>query len=297
MKTSQGLIVDLKGGLYKVKEHKTNFIYKVKGRGKLRYNNLSPVVGDNVIFSIEDNVALSGSIEEILERKNKLERPNVANIDKAIIVSSVTEPYLNDYIIDKMLFIIEFNNIEPILVFTKIDLLNKLKENKRAEVKAKINDYKKIGYEIIESSWKNFEKDKILKILEQNKVYVITGQTGVGKSTFLNNLNNNLNLKTDEISKALGRGKHTTRHVELLEVVPYVYIVDTPGFSSFDISNINSNQKSYIMTPFKKYLNKCKFNNCMHINEPGCEVKKDLEKNNFSLRLYKNYLKILNEFD
>ncbi|NQX83874.1 MAG: ribosome small subunit-dependent GTPase A [Mycoplasmataceae bacterium] len=286
-----GLVISLQGGLYKVKYN--NSFYFCKGRGNLRYKNTSPVVGDYVKITILDKEKDTGVIESIEERKNYMTRPNVANVDNAIIVSSIHEPYLNDYIIDKMLMLVEYKGINPILVFTKMDLIEK---TKKEEVLEKIEMYQKIGYEVylVDNSTSGGVKE-FSSALSKNSISVITGQTGVGKTTIINNINANLDLNTGETSKSLGRGKHTTRHSEMHELLPDVFIIDTPGFSSFLSEGINLDNINYITRDFKQYINKCKFNNCMHINEPGCYIKQMIEEGSFYKRRYTNYLKIVNE--
>ena len=287
----EGLVINLQGGLYKVKTS-NDLIFNCKASGNLRHKKINPVVGDKVKIDIIDEKKLTGYLVEVFDRKNKLTRPNVSNVDYALIVNSAVEPNFNDYLLDKMLFVIENNNIEPIIIFTKLDLLKEDDKNYN-EVINEIKIYKKY-YKVIETNKDLFEIEKILKY---NSISVITGQTGVGKSTLLNKLNKDLNLNTSEISKTLGRGKHTTRDSKLLEIFKDKYIIDTPGFSSFDLSNIEMNQIGFVTKPFKQYLNKCKFNNCKHINEPKCEVKKDLENNKFEQSLYNNYLKIVSEIN
>lgn len=288
----KGLIIKLQGGLYTVKtENKT---YTAKGRGVLRHNNESPVVGDNIEMTIVDEEKSYGVIESIDERKNKMIRPNVANIDNAIVVTSIHEPYLNDYILDKMLMLIEAKEINPIIVFTKMDLIDKV--SKPEEVRERIAIYKKIGYDVVEvDNTKGTGVSDLIDFLKIGTISVITGQTGVGKSTIINSINSSLKIDTGEISKSLGRGRHTTRHSELHELVDNVYIIDTPGFSSFDAEGLDVSEMNFVLKEFRENINKCKFNNCMHINEPGCYIKQAVENKEISRRRYTNYLKIIQE--
>ena len=247
-------------------------LYVCKPRGKFRINNLTPLVGDIVEFDENNNYIL-----EIKERKNSLVRPSVANIDQVVIITSVKDPDFSSNLLDKLLVVIEYNNIKPIICFTKLDLLN------NEEINNIIKYYKKIGYEV----YLNDELDKIKKIFK-DKITVFTGQSGAGKSTLLNKLDEDLNLKTDDISYALGRGKHTTRHVELLNLYGGL-VADTPGFSAIDLSSLSDIQ---IRDAFIEFNNECKYRDCMHLNEDGCNVIKRLNKDILPSR-YENYVKFL----
>ena len=200
--------------------------------------NLTPLVGDEVEINNEHYIL------EIKPRKNELTRPAIANIDEAVIITSLKEPDFSSNLLDKLLAIIEFNNIKPIIIFTKYDLLT---QEEKQEINVYIDYYKKIGYE----TYMNDELKQISKIFK-NKVSVFTGQTGAGKSTLLNNLNKKLNLKTDKISLALGRGKHTTRHTELLEVAGGL-VADTPGFSAIDFKEMTNEDIRDNFVEFNKY--------------------------------------------
>ena len=249
--------------------------YTCKPRGKFRNDKITPLVGDNVIIDIDDKYIL-----EIKERRNMLVRPSVANIDQAIIVTSAKEPDFSTNLLDKLLVIISYNNIEPIICLTKLDLLN---ESELEQINKYIDYYRSIGYTVIT----NDDKKELKKILK-NKVTVITGQSGAGKSTLLNRLDKNLELKTNEISKALGRGKHTTRHVELYDIYDG-FVVDTPGFSAIDLSNIPKVAIRDNMIEMFNNLEECKYRDCMHIKEDGCAVKKKIENNEILQSRYENY--------
>jgi len=251
--------------------------YTCKARGKFRKEKITPLVGDNCIFDPEKKYII-----EILERKTELVRPPVANIDQAVIITSAKEPDFSSNLLDKLLCIIEFNNITPIIFFTKLDLLE---DKEKQDIENIIEYYKNIGYKV----YKNTELEDIKKIFK-NKITVFTGQSGAGKSTLLNRLNSKLNLKTDEISKALGRGKHTTRHVELLEMYDGL-IADTPGFSSISFIEMKNEDIRDNFIEFNKYRDKCEYKDCMHISETNCEIKRQLENNNILNSRYENYLK------
>lgn len=255
-----------------------NKLYTCKPRGKFRISNLTPLVGD--IVEIDNN---NNYIIDIKKRKNSLIRPSVSNIDKAIIVTSV-KPKLDTNLLDKLLVLTMYNNIEPVICFTKLDLLN-LEELK--EINSIINYYESIGYVTV----KNTEIDKIKSILKNN-LSVFVGQSGAGKSSLLNKLDSKLELKTNEISKALGRGKHTTRHVELFEVCEGL-VVDTPGFSSLDLSSLSNMDIRDNMKEMFDNLDKCKYRDCMHYKEDGCYVKSLVNNNVILKSRYDNYISFL----
>lgn len=255
-----------------------NKLYTCKPRGKFRISNLTPLVGD--IVEIDNN---NNYIIDIKKRKNSLIRPSVSNIDKAIIVTSV-KPKLDTNLLDKLLVLTMYNNIEPVICFTKLDLLN-LEELK--EINNVINYYDSIGYVTV----KNTEIDKIKSILKNN-LSVFVGQSGAGKSSLLNKLDSKLELKTNEISKALGRGKHTTRHVELFEVCEGL-VVDTPGFSSLDLSSLSNMDIRDNMKEMFDNLDKCKYRDCMHYKEDGCYVKSLVDDNVILKSRYDNYISFL----
>ena len=252
-----------------------NNYYNCKARGRFRKDNIIPLVGDHVIFDEKEKY-----IKEIKTRKNMLIRPSVANIDQALIVTSVKEPELSTVLLDKMLTIISYNNIKPIICFTKTDLLN---EKEILEFTKLKDYYESIGYQTVI----NIEKETILKLFK-NKVTVFTGQSGAGKSTLLNNLDKNLTLKTGEISKVLGRGKHTTRHTELFQVASG-FVVDTPGFSSLDFNEMTKMDIRDNMNEMFDNLEYCKYRDCMHLNEDGCMVKEKVNQGIVLKSRYDNY--------
>ena len=273
----EGLLIKINSTMYTVKSNDVTFNCVL--RGKFRNNKITPVVGDRVLFSEEELV-----INEVLERKNSLLRPPVANVDICLIVTSLKEPNINMTLLDKLISIVTINNIEPVIVLTKLDLLNK-KEIK--EIKNTIKYYNKVGIKILT----NKEIRKLKKILK-NKIVTVCGQTGAGKSTLINKFDKNLNLKTDKISEALGRGKHTTRIVELFDLKTF-YIMDTPGFSSIDFANINIDDIKNSFIEFKHI--ECKFKDCRHINEKNCKVKEAVSNKRILKSRYNNYLKFIND--
>lgn len=271
----QGKIVKIISNLYTVETE--NGLIDCRARGKFRNESITPLVGDICTIDEENHYIL-----EIAPRKNELARPVIANVDAALIVTSVKKPNLSFNLLDKMISIISMNHIEPILVFTKLDLMNK---NELKELKKIKKYYQKIGYQVIT----NQEYKKLNKILK-NKIVVVTGQTGAGKSTLLNKIDKNLNLKTNEISESLGRGKHTTRHVELFKF-KHFYIADTPGFSSLDLGSISKEEIKNSFVEFQNYS--CPFKDCMHVKERDCKVKEAVERKEILTSRYQSYLDFL----
>lgn len=277
----EGKIIKLISNDYTVLSNNKKYI--CKSRGKFRKLKISPLVGDQVVFDDINNYIL-----EVKKRKNELVRPPVANIDQAFIITSVKHPNFSTNLLDKLIDIIEFNNIEPIICFTKLDLLNKEEQN---DIDMYINYYKKIGYKV-------FINIQISEIKEQfkNKISVFTGQTGAGKSTLLNNINPNLKIKTDDISYALGRGKHTTRHVELIEL-ENGFVADTPGFSSLEFIDMKDIDIRDNFVEFELYKEKCKYRDCMHDKEDECEVKNKVRSGDILESRYQNYLNFIHKHE
>ena len=274
---ANGKIIKINSDTFTVKVNEE--IIETKSRGKFRNLKIKPLVGDNVLINKEDKV-----IEEILPRDNYLLRPPVANIDIALIVTSIKEPNINLNLLDKLISIITINKIEPVIIWTKLDLANK---NEKQEIKRLSKYYEIIGIR----TFTNKKVKKIKKYLAQ-KVVTVCGQTGAGKSSLINKFNKELNLATDSISDALGRGKHTTRIVELFNIANF-YIVDTPGFSSIDI---NIYTKEEIKNSFKEFRDiTCKYKDCMHIKETGCEIIKLVNSGKILKSRYDNYLNFIKE--
>lgn len=275
---SLGIVTKINSNIFTVKVN--DKYIECSSRGIFKNREIKPIVGDNVKVNLKDN-----RIEEVLTRKNYLLRPNVANIDIALIVTSIKEPDISLLLLDKLISIVEINKIEPVIILTKTDLVN---DSEKKELKVLFNYYNKIGIK----TFINTDIKNIKKYLD-SKIVTVCGQTGAGKSTLINLLKPELNLNTNAISTALGRGIHTTRIVELFEIDNF-YIVDTPGFSQIDI-NIYS--KEQVKMSFREFRNiKCKFNDCNHLdNEYGCEVKKLVENNTILKSRYDNYLSFIKE--
>lgn len=273
---AHGKIICINKSIHKVLLE-DNTVVSCWTRGKLRNSNISPVVGDNCTINKSTQ-----TIESIEKRNNYLERPLIANIDKLLIVMSTSIPAFSSYLVDKFLLIAYSNNIEPIIIITKTDMIP-MKD--KIDITKYIRYYRKLGIK----TYVNYSIKKIKKEFKHS-VVALTGQTGSGKSSLLNRIDASLNLKTGEVSDALGRGKHTTRLVELLEVNEGL-IADTPGFSSLDINIKKEDIKKY----YKDFNKPCKYRTCSHKKEDGCEIIKLVNKGKIPEWRYANYIKLLEE--
>jgi ribosome biogenesis GTPase len=256
-----------------------NDIYVCKARGKFRNMKVTPLVGDNVVIDKDNKYIL-----EVKKRRNELVRPSVANIDQLIIIASTKIPAFDTNLLDKLIAIAEYNLIQPIIVLSKIDLLTKEEIDALTPY---FEYYKSIGYKVIV----NTEITEILDLLE-NKITVFTGQSGAGKSTLLNRLDNNLNIKTNDISVALGRGKHTTRHTELIRI-NNGWVADTPGFSSLEFVGMTKADIRDNFIEFQELRDNCKYKDCMHYHDDGCQIKKEVLDGNILKSRYDNYIKFI----
>jgi ribosome biogenesis GTPase len=248
-----------------------------KARGVFRNQKITPLAGDNVEID-ENNI-----ITAIYKRKNKLNRPPVSNIDIAIIVTSTKDPDFSSILLNKMIDIIEFNNITPLIVISKSDLYMD------DTIRNIISYYKRIGYTVL----LNTEIEELKEAIK-DKYVILTGQTGAGKSSLLNKIDPSLDLKTDEISKALGRGKHTTRAIEFYQI-DNLMIADTPGFSSLDFKNMTKEDIRDNFIEFEKYRNYCKYSDCMHIKEDECYIKQMVKDNEINEQRYNDYVEFIKE--
>ncbi len=305
----RGRITKLIGGLYSIKELKTGQTYISKASGKLRHVRLdekssfnilttrrtkkdiktvqlSPKVGDIVMF---DDTDVNNPIQEILPRINQLNRPDVANVDQILLIFSTVLPDFNFNLLDQFLVLCEKQNVRPKIVISKIDLVE---PNYLTNLKKDLKYYQKIGYQVYYvNSYEKIGFDTLVDVFK-DKVTVVAGQTGVGKSTLINALMPELNLKTQETSIALGRGKHTTRHTELFDYNGGL-IADTPGFSKLEFDIFDKSELKNYFIEFNDYKDYCKFKNaCNHIHEPDCNVKDNPE---ILKTRYENYKKFYEE--
>ena len=284
MRELSGILIKAIGGFYYVRCE--DEIIECKARGSFRNNGSSPIVGDNVVISVPDESF--ASIEKILPRKNKLKRPALANIDVLVIVCSTVDPAPNYTVIDKMTAAAVNNNMTPVIVVSKNDLCNG--ENVA-------NIYRSSGIEVFITSPEETETAERLKSFLKGKVSAFTGNSGVGKSTLLNALFPNLELQTGEISQKLGRGRHTTRAVELFESDGCL-VADTPGFSTVDLQRyemIDKDKLQYCFPEFEEYIGCCQFTSCSHTVEKGCAVIEALNQGKIQETRHKSYVAMYNE--
>ncbi len=285
MNKLNGIIIKITGGFYYVEADSR--VYECKARGVFRKKGCTPLVGDYVTIEVPQGDGYC-SISSVSERKNSLVRPALANLDTLVIVSSVVEPTINTYIIDKMICAAVNKRIEPVVVFSKTDL---------QPCDDYLNIYRKAGITAIEySSVTNKGVDEIKEVLK-DKVSAFSGNTGVGKSTLLNALFPELKLKTGEISDKLGRGRHTTRTVELFKCFGG-YVADTPGFSTVDLDRyeiIRKDELQYCFTEFSDYIGECKFTSCAHLCEKGCAVIEAVENGVIPQSRHESYVRMYNE--
>ncbi|MEQ8196404.1 MAG: ribosome small subunit-dependent GTPase A [Clostridiaceae bacterium] len=279
----KGIIVKGIGGFYYIK---TDFgVIECKARGIFRHKDLKPMVGDWVEIEVENN---KGVIEKIYDRSSELIRPAVSNVTQAFVVFAVKNPDINYELLNKFLISCEYNNIKAIVCLNKSDLIS---DEEKDFIKTKINN---IGYEVIFIQAKYKEGLSELRSRLKNNVTVLCGPSGAGKSTLINVFTKENLMETGEVSEKIGRGKHTTRHSELIAIEDG-FLVDTPGFSTLDISFIEQEQLMYYFPEFEEYNDKCRFTGCLHYKEPGCAVKKALEEGKINSSRYDFYIKILEE--
>ncbi len=282
----QGIIIENISNIFKIICE--NELYTCDARGKLKKNDIKPVVGDKVNFEITKIEEKTGVIEEILPRKNYIKRPKIANINQIVLVISSKMPKPDLLMLDKQLAFAEYMNIKPVIVINKIDLAKEIAEKIKEQ-------YKFTNYEIIETNAKEnvgiYELRKVLK----NKISVFSGNSGVGKSTLLNDLfEDNLTLE-GKISSKNKRGKNTTTTVKLYELEENTFIADSPGFSTFDIYEIETTNLAEYFVEFKEHIENCEFVGCTHIKEENCGIKQALKENKISQNRYERYIKIYEE--
>lgn len=262
-----------------------NKVYECKPRGSFRKEGVSPSAGDRVTISLSGQ---KGTVEEILPRKNFLLRPPLANLDKLFIVSSCTIPAVNPLLIDRMTAICEHIEVEPVIVFNKADLgdFGDLPET-----------YKKAGYKTFVVSAETGDGTDAIKCELQGKISAFCGNSGVGKSSLLNRLLDGVRLSTGEVSEKLGRGKHTTRTVELFKVSDG-YVADTPGFSTLELTDFMLNDKDelkFCFPEFSEHFGKCRFNSCTHVNEPDCSVINAVKNGEISKSRHDSYVSMFED--
>lgn len=278
-----GRIIKLLSGVYTVRTPEGDYL--CRARGSFRKHGIAPVPGDKVeILSMPDS---TGRIDRILPRKNYLIRPNVANIDILCYISSYGQPVPSAFTIDKMLLIAQNQNIEPVLIFNKTDLLEE------GSAGGLMHLYRSLGYCVFETSALEGEGLEPLKVKLADKTVVFAGNTGVGKSSILNGLFPSLALKTGEISQKLGRGRHTTRHIELYPI-NNALIGDTPGFGALDLEGYQISRKALpdYFPEFKKFIPACRYPDCSHIGEQACAIRAAVADGQIAASRYESYCQI-----
>jgi len=283
-KVLKGIIIKGIGGFYYIEAD--GDIYECKARGAFRKKKISPLAGDNVTITVRENG--ENTIDDILERKNFLIRPPVANVDTLVIVSSVKEPVPSTLVIDRLTAIAVSKNIKPCIVFSKSDL---------GDTKEFEEIYKKAGLDVCSVCCKTGEGVEKVKEMIKGGITVFTGNTGVGKSSLLNCIDSRFSIETGEVSSKLGRGRHTTRDVTLHKVNDF-YVADTPGFSSLDIESgelIMKEDLPYCFPEFSEYLGKCRFSSCTHTVDKGCKILDALENGDIHESRHLSYVAMYNE--
>ena len=284
----QGKIIKGIAGFYYVHVVESG-VYECKAKGVFRKDGLNPLVGDNVEMEVTHEKDMEGNIMKILPRKNELVRPAVANIDQALVVFAVAKPKPHFNLLDRFLVMMEAKEIPVVLCFNKADIA------KDPEIAALKNIYEECGYPLLFTSAKEEENIDGLEECLRGKTTAIAGPSGVGKSSLINLLQDEVKMETGSISRKIERGKHTTRHSELIMLGKDSYIMDTPGFSSLYVDDIGKEELKYCFPEFAPYEGKCRFNGCGHIHEPGCAVKAALEDGKVDAGRYASYVSFFEE--
>lgn len=287
----QGRIIKGIAGFYYVYDVVEFAIYECKAKGIFRKEKIKPLVGDWVEFEVLDEVEKKGNIIDILPRTSELIRPAVANIDQAMVVFAVTKPNPHFNLLDRFLVMMEEKDIPVVLCFNKCDLAT---EEEMDEIR-KI--YEKSEYEIIFTSATNEQNLEAVKDCLRGKLTAVAGPSGVGKSSLINALQENVNMETGSISEKIERGKHTTRHSELILIEKESYIMDTPGFSSLYTNEFEKEELKYYFPEFREYQDECRFQGCNHMNEPSCAVKEAVANGEISKVRYENYQEMYKELE
>lgn len=284
----QGKIVKGISGFYYVHVVGTG-IYECKAKGAFRNKKVKPLVGDNVEIVVVDEEKKIGNIDDILPRKNELIRPAVSNIDMALVIFAAAKPEPNFNLLDRFLCMMEYQKVPVTICFNKCDLISEEEKNRLKSI------YEPASYQIIFTSAKQNENVELLRNLLQGKTTTVAGPSGVGKSSLVNKLQNDVRMETGQISQKIERGKHTTRHSELIPLGEHSYIVDTPGFSSMDVPGFEKENLWTCYPEFIPYEPYCRFQGCSHIHEPDCGVKNALEEGKISKIRYDNYVLLYEE--
>lgn len=267
----------------------TTEIYECKAKGIFRKDGTKPLVGDDVEMEVLDEDAGKGNIQKILPRKNALIRPAVANVDQALVIFAAAKPAPNFNLLDRFLIMMAEQELPCIICFNKQDIVDEEERQKLTSV------YENCGCRVVFASATKGEGTEEIRALLRGKTTTVAGPSGVGKSSMVNSLCGDTYMETGEISEKIDRGKHTTRHAELLLIGPDTYIVDTPGFSSLSVFNMEKEELKDFYPEFAKYEDECRFRGCSHISEPDCGVKNALQDGKISPMRYENYVQIYGE--
>lgn len=284
---AEGRIIKALSGFYYVKNG--DDVIQCRARGNFRKRKITPLVGDFVTYEAENPT--DGYILSLEERKNELNRPPIANVDQTILVFSANEPSFDASLLDRFLVHIESHDITSLICITKLDLVTK---DEMEQIQIFVEIYRAIGYEVLLTSSETGDGIEGLRPFLADHISVVAGQSGVGKSSLLNAIDSRFNILTDIISVSLGRGKHTTRHVELLPVGTG-YVADTPGFSSLEFAKIEAEDLSFCFPEMRRLGTACKFRGCTHLTEPGCAVKAAIANDDISQSRYDHYHQFYDE--
>ncbi|MCY7793397.1 ribosome small subunit-dependent GTPase A [Bacillus haynesii] len=284
----EGKIIKALSGFYYVLDG--DQIIQCRGRGVFRKNKVTPLVGDNVVYQADNDK--EGYILEIKDRFNELVRPPISNVDQAVLVFSAKEPTFSTSLLDRFLVLVEAADIRPIICITKMDLVDD--DSLKERIHQYAEDYWNIGYSVYLTSMENGSGIEDIIPHFQDKITVFAGQSGVGKSSLLNAISPDLELKTAGISAHLGRGKHTTRHVELIDINGGL-VADTPGFSSLEFAGIEAEDLGSAFLEIGEKSAECKFRGCLHMKEPNCAVKSAVENGEIAQYRYDHYVEFLTE--
>lgn len=284
----QGKIIKGIAGFYYVDVAESG-IYECKAKGIFRKEKRKPLVGDDVEITVLDEESREGSLIQILPRKNELIRPAVANIDQALVIFAMEDPKPNYMLLDRFLVMMEMQHVPVTICMNKRDL------GTEEEIRQFMDAYGRVGYQICCISAKEGDGIEEIKAILKGKTTAVAGPSGVGKSTITNHVQEGISMETGEISKKLGRGKHTTRHSQLIPIDENTYIMDTPGFSSLDVEFMEKEELKQYFPEFAPYEGNCKFLGCSHTHEPGCVVKEALDEGKINVLRYNNYLGLYEE--
>ena len=284
----KGKIIKGIAGFYYVHGEDGN-VYECRAKGIFRKDNQKPLVGDNVEITVLDMKEQEGNLINILPRKNSLIRPAVANVDQALVIFAMENPKPNFLLLDRFLIMMEQAGIPAAVCFNKIDLADRETADSLGGI------YRDCGYPVILSSVREKTGLEEIRGMLRGKTTVVAGPSGVGKSSLTNLLQDQVQMETGEISRKLKRGRHTTRHSQVIAAGGNTYLMDTPGFSSLYLTDMEPDELKSCFREFNRYEGRCRFQGCSHIHEPDCEVKKALERGEIARQRYEDYLALYEE--